>query len=180
MFRPEIEFRGEIDMEYLKIVLRLIHILSGVFWVGGAFFLGFFVNPSIQATAESGQKFMAHLMTKSGLTLRITIAAFLTVLAGGWLYWIDSGGLTSVWIHSATGWGFGIGGIFGIVGLIFGSMVGKYSSTLGEIASQIEGKPTPEQISQIQEVQKKLKSVSTIDTIALILSLICMATARYW
>ena len=103
-------------MEYLKIVLRLIHILSGVFWVGGAFFLGFFVNPSIQATAESGQKFMAHLMTKSGLTFRITIAAFLTVLAGGWLYWIDSGGLTSVWIHSATGWGFGIGGIFGIVG----------------------------------------------------------------
>ena len=167
-------------MDYLKIVLRLIHIFSGVFWVGGALFLGFFVNPSVQATADSGQKFMAYLMTKSGLTLRITAAAFLTVLAGGWLYWIDSGSLTSVWMHSATGWGFGIGGIFGIIGFIFGSMVGRYSSTLGKIASQIQGKPTPEQMNQIQTIQKQLSSVSTIDTIALILSLICMATARYW
>ena len=43
-------------MEYLKIVLRLNHILSGVFWVGSSIILGFFITPTVAATAEAGQK----------------------------------------------------------------------------------------------------------------------------
>ena len=34
-------------MEYLKIVLRLNHILSGVFWVGSSIILGFFITPTV-------------------------------------------------------------------------------------------------------------------------------------
>ncbi len=167
-------------MEYLKIVLRLIHILSGVFWVGSSIILGFFITPTVAATAEAGQKFLAYLVTKSKITMRITVSAILTVLAGGWLYWIDSGGSTSGWANTATGWGFGIGGIFGIIGLIFGALVGKNVGLLGKIASEVQGKPTSEQINQIQAAQKQLKVVAPISTVALILALICMATARYW
>ncbi|MCL4527812.1 MAG: hypothetical protein M1282_00170 [Chloroflexi bacterium] len=167
-------------MNYLVIVLRLIHILSGVFWVGGSLIITFFISPTVAATAEAGQKFMAHLVTRAKVTLRITAAAILTVLAGGWLYWLDSGGLTSGWTTSATGWGFGIGGVLAIVGLIFGVLVGKNVSLLGGMASKIQGKPTPEQMSQIQAAQKQLKFVAPVSTTALILALVCMATARYW
>ncbi|HUI89000.1 MAG TPA: hypothetical protein VLX61_09770 [Anaerolineales bacterium] len=167
-------------MNYLVIVLRLIHILSGVFWVGGSLILAIFVSPAVTATAEAGQKFMAHVVTKSKITMRITVAALLTVLAGGWLYWIDSGGLTSGWTTSPAGWGFSLGGILGIVGLIFGTLVGKNTSALGKTASEVEGKPTPEQQSQIETAQQQLKVVGPISTMALILALICMATARYW
>ncbi len=167
-------------MNILTVVLRLLHVFSGVFWVGSALFINFFVEPTAHATADAGQKFMTYLTTKSRFTLAMTTAAILTVLAGAILFWIDSSGFTSNWTSSAAGWGFGIGGIFGIIGLIFGSMVGKYSSALGKLGSQIQGKPAPEQMSRIQELQSRLKTVSTIDTISLILALLCMATARYW
>lgn len=63
-------------MGYLKLVLRLIHILAGVFWVGGSLVLGLFIGPTVAATAEAGQKFLAHMVTKAKITARITAAAF--------------------------------------------------------------------------------------------------------
>ncbi len=167
-------------MNSLVIVLRIVHILSGVFWVGGAIILGYVITPAVAATGENGQKFMVHLVTQSKITLRITASAILTVVAGGSLYWIDSGGLTSGWISSPAGWGFGIGATLGLIGLIFGILVGINVSRLGRLASEIKGKPSPDQMSEIQAAQKRLKFISPINTIALILALACMATARYW
>ncbi len=168
-------------MDILRIVLRLIHIVSGVFWVGGSIILTFFISPTVQATAEAGQKFMMRLVNKGRITMRITIAAILTVLAGGALYWIDSGGLTLGWTYSATGWGFGIGAVFALIGLAFGMMVGKNVTLLGKLGSQIQGKPTTsDQLSQMQAAQKQLSFVGPANTIALIIALACMATARFW
>jgi len=168
------------NLDYLKIILRFIHILSGVFWVGGSLILGFFISPTVAATADAGQKFMAHLVTKGKITIRITVAAILTVLAGGWLYWIDSDGLTSGWQTSTAGIGFGIGAVLALIGLIFGIMVGINTIALVTVGGRIQGKPTPEQMSQIQAAQNQLKIVGPLNQAGLILALICMATARYW
>jgi uncharacterized membrane protein len=168
------------NLDYLKIVLRLIHILSGVFWVGGSIIFGFFIGPAVQATGEAGQKFMAHLVTNAKITVRITVSAILTVLAGGWLYWLDSDGLTSAWKNTATGVGFGIGALFALVGLVFGIMVGTNTQALVKIGGQVQGKPTPEQMNQIQTIRKRLALVGPINTFALIIALVCMATSRYW
>jgi hypothetical protein len=48
------------------------------------------------------------------------------------------------------------------------------------LAGEIQGKPTSEQMSKIQAAQRQLKYAAPISTLALILALICMATARYW
>lgn len=167
-------------MDYLKLVLRLIHILAGVFWVGSSVLFGLFIKPTVAATAEAGQKFMAHLVTTAKVTSGITAAAILTVLAGGWLYWIDAQGFASAWWKSSSGIGFGIGGLLGLVGLVFGVMVGVSTEKLGTLASQIQGRPSPEQMSQIQAAQKQLGYAGPISMIALILALAFMATARYW
>lgn len=167
-------------MNELVIVLRLIHILGGVFWVGSSVILGLYIAPTAAATAESGQKFMAHLVTRARITIWITGAALLTVLAGAILYWIDSQGLTSAWQNSGPGVGFGLGGLFALVGLAFGTLVGKNTSLLGHMAAQIQGRPSPEQMTKIQAAQKQLAYASPISTTALIVALTCMATARYW
>jgi uncharacterized membrane protein len=164
----------------LVIVLRVIHILSGVFWVGSAIFTGFFVSPAVAATAEAGQKFMAHLVTKSRVTARITAAAILTVLAGAALYWIDSQGLTSLWTTSGPGIGFGLGALFAIVGLVFGVLVGKSTAVLGRLAAEISSKPTPDQMEKLGAARRQLAYAGPASSIALILALACMATARYW
>lgn len=167
-------------MNYLVLVLRFVHVLGGVFWVGSSIMLGFFITPAVAATGDAGQKILAHLVTKAKLSMRISVSAVLTVLAGGWLYWIDSGGLTSGWMSSPAGYGFAIGGIFAIVGLIFGILVGNNVTSLGNLVGKIQGKPTPEQLGLIQAAQKQLAYAGPVSTIALILALACMATARYW
>lgn len=161
------------------IVLRLLHIISGVVWVGAGLIMFFFIGPTLGATAEAGQKFAQHLMTKTRFTAVITTSAILTVLAGFGMYWIDSDGFTSTWVHSGAGLGFGIGAGFGLLGFIFGIMVGNSNSALAKIGSQIQGKPTPEQMAQIGALRKRLSIVSPINAYSLILATLLMAIARY-
>ena len=112
-------------MNILIIVLRLLHILAGVLWVGTALVNTFFLSPTAAATGETGQKFMAHLIGQARLSARITVASYLTVLAGAALYWIDSQGFTSAWRSSGPGIGFGLGAVAGLIGFGFGQVVGK-------------------------------------------------------
>jgi uncharacterized membrane protein len=167
-------------MNILIILLRLIHIVSGAFWVGSAIFTDLFLSPAVAANGDAGQKLMGYMVTKGRLSVRVRAAAILTVLAGGVLYWIDSGGLTSAWTTSATGWGFGIGALFALAGLGFGLIVGKNASKLGMIAAAAQGKPSQEQLTEMQDAQKQMGMASRISTAAILIALICMATARYW
>lgn len=167
-------------MNVLIIVLRLIHIFAGVFWVGAVLFNFVFLGPAVAATGDAGQKMMGYLVTKARFTGRITIAAILTILAGGALYWIDSQGLTSAWTRSATGWGFGIGALFALIGGGFGGVVGATITKMGRIGAAAKGKPTPEQLAELQAAQKQLAMASKVTTAALLVALVCMATARYW
>jgi uncharacterized membrane protein len=166
-------------MNYYVIALRLIHIISGVFWVGASLVMFFFVGPTLGATAEAGQKFAQHLMTKTRFTTVITISAILTVLAGYALYWRDSDGFSSTWLHTGQGLGFGVGALFALIGLVFGIMVGNSNGALAKLGSQIQGKPTPEQMAQIGALRKRLSLVSPINAYSLIIALLLMAISRY-
>jgi uncharacterized membrane protein len=158
----------------------LLHILSGVFWAGSAILFGFVISPAVSATAESGQKVLAHLVTKARISAMIAYSAILTVLAGGSLYWIDSQGFTSPWQRSGPGIGFGIGGLAAVVGLVFGLLVGKNTNILGRMAAELQGKPSPEQLSKIQAAVHQLGYAGPISSVAVLIALACMATARYW
>ena len=167
-------------MNVLLIILRLIHILSGVFWLGAAMVSAFFLSPAVAATGEAGQKMMGHMIVKGRMSVRITVAAILTVLAGATLYWIDSHGLTSPWTTSGPGWGFGLGGVLALIGLGIGMQVGINAKKLGSIAAAAQGKPSPDQVGEMQAAQKRMTLASNVSTVILILALVCMATARYW
>lgn len=167
-------------MNCLIIILRLIHILSGVFWIGSIVFFSFFIMPAIRATAESGKKFLRQIAAKEHLGTAIEISARLAAIAGGFLFWFDSDGLTSKWLYSGPGWGFAIGGMFGLVGLLFSTLAVKKIDLFAKMGSQIRKEPTQEQIDQFQFTQKQLGTFGAISSIALSLALICMATARYW
>src|ERR1041384_3508220 len=98
--------KGE-NMIYLIWLLRIVHIVGGVIWVGGTLTMTFFIGPTIGATAEAGQKFVGHLMSNLKFSNRMSAAAGLTILAGFILYWIDSQGFSSPWMSSGAGRGFG-------------------------------------------------------------------------
>jgi uncharacterized membrane protein len=167
-------------MTYLIWLLRIIHILGGVFWVGGALTMFVFVGPTVGATAESGQKFLEHLMNNRKFSNRIAAAAGLSILAGFILYWIDSDGFTSAWMSSGAGRGFGIGAAFALVGFVFGIIVGRVNKAMAQLGAQFQGKPSAEQTAQMQRLRKQQATYSNISAAGLILAVIFMALARYF
>jgi uncharacterized membrane protein len=166
-------------MTYLIWLLRIIHILAGIFWVGGALMMAFFIGPAVGATAEAGQKFVGHLMGNLKFTNRISAAAGLTILAGFILYWIDSDGFTSAWMTSGAGRGFGIGAGFALVGLVVGIQVGRITKSMAQLGAQIQGKPSAEQMQQMGALRKQQATYSNANVVLLILAVIFMAIARY-
>jgi uncharacterized membrane protein len=167
-------------MNYLMILLRLIHIIGGVFWVGAALLLQFFVAPAVAANPEAGQKLMGQMMGKARLSARMAAAGGATVLAGAIMYWLDSDGFTSAWTRSGPGIGFGLGAVFGIIGLILGVMVGRSNAAMMQLGGQIKGKPSAEQVAQMGALQKQSQSLGWANSISLILAVVLMATARYF
>lgn len=166
-------------MTYLIWLLRIIHIVLGVFWVGGVLIMAFFIAPAVGATEEAGQKFIGHLMGNLKFSNRMSAAAGLTILAGFILYWIDSDGFTSAWMNSGAGRGFGIGAAFALIGFVFGILIGRTTKAMAQLGAQIQGKPSAEQMAQIQSLRKKQATYSNISAATLILAVIFMAIARY-
>ena len=167
-------------MNYLIIALRIIHILAGIFWVGGTLIMTFFIGPTIGATAEAGQKFVGHLTGKMKFSQRMSAAAGLTILAGGILFWIDSDGFRSAWLSSGAGRGFTIGAGFAMVGFVYGILIGRTITAMAQLSAQLQNKPSANQIAQMQALGKQQSTYSKIASAMLILAVIFMAAARYF
>lgn len=167
-------------MDIYLVVLRLVHVFGGVFWVGGALFMYFFIGPTIGATEQAGKQFAGYLMLRTRLVMVMTTAAVLTVLAGGLLYWRDSQGLTSLWMYAGSGIGYGIGGFAGLIGAVFGITFGILNRKMALIGASLKGAaPTPEILAQLQKIQKQLKVVTPIHVISIITAASFMAISRY-
>jgi hypothetical protein len=165
-------------MIYLIWLLRIIHIVAGVFWVGGTLIMTFFIGPTVGAIGEPGQKFIAHLMNNLKFSNRMAMASGLTILAGAILYALDARAGTA-WLQSNFAIGLGIGAVFAIIGFIFGMMIGRTIKAMAELGAQMRGNPTPDQLSRMQALQKRQATVSLISTVSVLLATVFMAIARY-
>jgi len=160
---------------YLVWLLRIIHIVAGVVWVGGTLIMTFFIGPTVGATGEAGQKFVGHLMSNLKFSNRMAAASGLTILAGFILYFRGGAAL----MESRFGIGLGIGALFALIGFVAGMFIGRTIKAMAELGAQMQGKPTPDQLKEMQALQKRQATVSMISTVAVILATVFMAIARY-
>jgi uncharacterized membrane protein len=170
-------------MDVYLIVLRVLHIAAGVFWVGAAALFFFFVEPTVKALGPTGGAFMGHLAQKKKMPAVILASAGLTVLAGILLYLRSSGGFDLDWITSSTGLTFTIGGLAGIAAFLIGLTVVKPAvDLLGALGGEVQasgGQPNEAQAAQLQAVDRKLTTVGRLNMGLLTLAVLAMATARY-
>jgi uncharacterized membrane protein len=167
----------------LIIVLRVIHIFSGVFWVGFAFFNYGFLQPTVKATGAEGQKTMQYLTQKTRLLSAVYATATLTMLSGLILYWIFLGFRFSAIFSSGYGLVLTIGSIAGVIAWIFAVVVirGIFNQmqTIG-LEIQAQGSPpSPEQATQMQALVKRLGKVGQVVIVFLVIALLGMSIARY-
>jgi hypothetical protein len=109
----------------------------------------------------------------------MTTSVFATVIAGTWLYGIDSNWFQSPWMSSSTGIGFSIGALFAVVGMVTGIMNGSNNGKMAQLGSQIQGKPTPEQMAAMSAIQKQQAWVVPVNSYTLLIAAFLMAIARY-
>jgi len=141
-------------MNYYLLVLRILHIGAGAFWVGATLQLAFFIKPALKEEGSMGQNFFDYLVSKKRFGTDSAGAGGMAGVAGILLYWHDSQGLTSAWMHGNAGIGFTVGAVFGLIAFIFGVLTDRKLKAMVELRAQSGDSPSGEQTSQLQILEE--------------------------
>ncbi len=164
------------------IILRIIHIFAGVFWVGFAFFNIAFLLPAVKAMGAEGQKFMQFLTRNTRLMITVYTAATLSMLSGLVLYW-PLAGATSSFVKTGYGLVLTIGSTAGIIAWIVAVFfIRGIFNKMGVIGAEIqaqEGPPNEEQLAGLQGLGVKLGIFGKIAVSFMVIALLAMSMARY-
>ncbi len=157
-------------------LLRLIHILSAIFWMGSTLFIGLILEPTVAALGQEGGRFMQKLAA-GPLNRAMSAAGLLTILSGLWMYASVSGGFDPAVMFS-TRLPLTLGALAGIASLLVGLLIQEPASKkLGALGRQIAsqgGPPTPEQAAQIAALQSALSRGGKLETMLMLLAVLGM------
>lgn len=165
------------------LILRLLHVVLGVFWGGSVMFVYFFMLPTMQALGPDGGKFMQTMGKVTKLTRVFPIAGSLTILAGLLMFWRDSGHLSGSFFTSPAGIVLTLGALSGLGGFFAPALkLGRVFNQTARIAAAMQaagGPPKPEQLAEIQSLQAQVPRLYRSLATMLGIAVICMAAFRY-
>jgi uncharacterized membrane protein len=164
------------------LILRFIHILAAIAWLGSGIFAAFFLIPAIAGTPAMPQ--VMDGLQRRRLFVVIPTMGLLTVLSGLRLLWIDSVGFDGSYFSSATGRTFAIGGTLAILAFFVQVFVSRPAGAkLGTLAAALSQSSSPEERQRMNaqvEVLRRRNAVATHATVGLgLLAATAMALARY-
>jgi uncharacterized membrane protein len=166
------------------VLLRIVHIGTGVIWVGSLFVVVFFVQPSAATLGPAGAPFMSELRRRRFVDV-VFIDAVFTVLAGLFLYWHDWHTYASFgdWIGSHFGEALTVGALLAIAGLgVAGSVTRptiRRLVSLGKQVAESGGRPQPDTAARIGALQHRLVVAERVSFSLVFLAVVAMASARY-
>jgi uncharacterized membrane protein len=169
-------------MDSYMVILRIVHIFSGVFWVGSTFLLVGYIAPTVAATGDAGRAFMSHFALKTGFSPAMAVTGTLTTIAGLVMYEEIFGFRTNA-LNSGYGLAISIGALAGILALISGFVFQFYSITkMKAINREVEasgGPPSPDQITELGRHGERVALGGRIGIILMTIALLGMSTAEH-
>jgi uncharacterized membrane protein len=169
------------DERTLTIVLRLIHILGGIFWVGTMIMLAAFLLPTARATGREGGKFMEYLMQQRRLQVYLGGAMLLTVLSGIAMYARMAAATHGAWAGSRPGIAYGVGAVAAILAAAIGGAVGSSAGRKMLAVGKAIGAagPSTEQQAELARLQSRMALGARLGAGLLVVSAGAMAVGRY-
>jgi len=165
------------------LMLRLIHVLSGVFWAGSVFFVAAFLVPGLRASGPAGGQVMQQVMGKLRYPTAAGVAALLTILSGGGMYWRNTSMSSGGWARSVPGMTYGAGAVAALAALtVFVAVIRPTGNRLLELGAAIQsagGPPTSEQAATLAQLQGRMARAARFGAGCLAITVIAMASARY-
>jgi len=169
-------------MEFAVLLMRLLHIVLGVFWAGTLMFTAFFLLPSVREAGPDGAKVIAGLMRRRFLTVMPVVAAG-SILSGFWLYWKMSVGFQPEYMRSPMGQAFGFGSVTAIVAFILGIKVVRPSMLRAAKLAQEAGAAAlaerDTRMAEVQALRSRAGKAGVAVAMLLALTVAAMAVARY-
>lgn len=166
------------------VFLRIVHIVTGVIWVGSLFVVVVFVQPSAATLGAAGAPFMSELRRRRFVDV-VFADAVITVLAGAFLYWHDWHAYPSFgeWFGSSFGASLTVGALLatsglGVAALVTRPTIGRLV-TLGKQVAESGGTPSPETAARIGVLQDRLVVAERVSFSLVLLAVVAMASARY-
>jgi uncharacterized membrane protein len=165
------------------LLLRLVHILGGIFWVGGLMYTSFFLVPVVKSSPGVAGQVMAGLQ-KRRLFIVLPTVALLTIASGLRLLMIDSAGFAGSYFSTNAGRIYGAGAV-GAIGAFLISMlvsrpafvrVAKLGASLGT-ATDEGGRQLI--AMEMQRLNKRATVANGIVVVLLMSTAAGMAVARY-
>jgi len=169
-------------MDAPMVILRMIHILSGVVWAGAVIFLTAVLQPEIAGGGPEAGRFMQRLASQSRFRLVMAIAPMLTVLSGLVLYGRVSAGFQIAWITTGTGLSLTIGALATLLTfVVFGVFQRPVAARLQVLGGEVQrsgGSPTSAQAAEMQVLQRRMRQTMWWATLLLTVSVLTMSGAR--
>jgi len=170
-------------LDLTVVLLRIIHVLCGVFWAGALMFAVIFLEPSIRASGSEGAKVMRALIQRNYLTV-VPLVAAITILSGLWLMWIVSGGFSAEWFKSGTGMTLTAGSLVAFAAFMVGVHVLRPSvlriGPLAQVAAEAPaGRKKEAMLAQVQRLRRRAMVSGRWVAALLAVAVVAMAAGRY-
>lgn len=164
------------------LILRIVHVLCGTFWVGSMLFTSIFLLPSIREAGPAAGAVMAGFQ-KRKLMVVIPIVALLTLLSGFRLIWIISNGFAPEFFETARGWTFSVAGSLALLAFIIGMVVNRPANIRMTAVGQQLATAAPGEREALQaelgRIRTRLGRVGMLVATLVVLATLGMAIGRY-
>ncbi len=165
------------------LVLRLVHILSGIFWVGSGIFSSFFLMPVLGSVGPAAGPVFAGLARRKLFTM-LPLAAILTILSGFRLMQITSANFAPAYFALPMGKTFAWAGVAAIAAFVLGMAIArpagmKAARLAGAMAGATTDAARADLASQLESARRISAIAGGISIALLILAAAGMAVARY-
>ena len=128
-------------MDIGMIVLRIVHILSGVVWTGGALFLVLVLGPGLRKLGPTVQGPVMRTIVPV-FSPMFSIAALLLIGSGAWMALKLRWGVLDTFFIGAWGWAILAGSILTVAALLVGMLISRTAiDEAMELGGSIQGRP---------------------------------------
>lgn len=167
-------------MQMELFVLRIAHIVGGVFWVGGITLMAFFVFPSVRDAGPAGGPVMAGLAQRKLMTL-MPVVAIVTILTGLRLLMRASSGAPG-WYSTPSGMMYSMSGGLAILIFLHALAVARPKSMRMLEVSKLLAAPDADREklgAEMKALQAKVAFNFRLTATMLLVATVGMAIARY-
>lgn len=167
-------------MDIVLAVLRPLHVLLGIGWIGFGSLLAWVLHPAADKAGEKGLAMLRTFYSNSTISLIMPIFALGTTLAGLILWGLRADGMDLVAFGATGDIVMAVGALAGVLAFGHGaSATGRYTRSFKKASQDYDAQSTQANLQTLNQVKAKLFTNTNISAWIALVSVVCMSSARY-